>query len=208
MAEGVEEPTMTTTVDWTDKVWTWPAGTREGGRPPGQWLAGPWDDEPDKVQWVDAASDLDCLIVRGPMGALCGYVGVSEGHPLFRKSYGSCIVDGCEESHWDDRPEGHSVPESMVQVHGGLTFSSMCVESDRGEGYGICHVPEPGRPDKVFWFGFDCGHFMDIVPGMVSFERHMGFLPLGASGEVYRDIHYVRENCESLAEQLAVLARQ
>src|SRR5437868_4216905 len=33
---------------------------------------GPWWDEPDKVQWIDPATDLDCLAVRGPFGAWCG----------------------------------------------------------------------------------------------------------------------------------------
>lgn len=45
------------------------------------WPRGPWDDEPDKVQWEDAATELPCLIVRNGLGALCGYVGVPEGHP-------------------------------------------------------------------------------------------------------------------------------
>lgn len=54
------------------------------------WGQGPWVSEPDKVQWLDEASGLPCLIVRGPMGALCGYVGVPEGHPFFKKKYGDC----------------------------------------------------------------------------------------------------------------------
>ena len=33
---------------------------------------GEWDNEPDKAHWVK--HNLDCLIVRGPTGALCGYV--------------------------------------------------------------------------------------------------------------------------------------
>jgi hypothetical protein len=47
------------------------------------WPRGEWDDEPDKMQWQDEATGLPCLIVRGPVGALCGYVGVPEGHPCF-----------------------------------------------------------------------------------------------------------------------------
>ena len=44
-----------------------------------QWVYGilaPWLDEPDKAQWIDKTSGLDCLIVRVKHhGALCGYVG-------------------------------------------------------------------------------------------------------------------------------------
>lgn len=65
------------------------------------WGNGPWQNEPDKCQWRDEATGLPCLIVRGPSGALCGYVGVSEGHPAFGKDYDSVAAD----------------------VHGGLTFA-------------------------------------------------------------------------------------
>jgi len=51
------------------------------------WGDGPWVEEPDKMQWQDERTRLPCLIVRGPSGALCGYVGVSEGHPCFEKFY-------------------------------------------------------------------------------------------------------------------------
>jgi hypothetical protein len=52
-----------------------------------EWGAGPWQDEPDKRQWTDAVTGLPCLIVRGPIGALCGYVGVSSDHPLHGREY-------------------------------------------------------------------------------------------------------------------------
>ena len=68
------------------------------------WGDGPWQSEPDKIQWLDEATGLPCLIVRGPVGALCGYVGVPEGHPHFEQKYDD--VD--------------------VRVHGGLTFASFC----------------------------------------------------------------------------------
>ena len=50
-------------------------------------IRGSWDNEPDKIQWEDEETKLPCLIVRGPLGALCGYVGVDESHPLFEKDY-------------------------------------------------------------------------------------------------------------------------
>ena len=37
-----------------------------------QWGEGPWQDEPDKIQWQDEETGLPCLIVRGHMGFLCG----------------------------------------------------------------------------------------------------------------------------------------
>lgn len=114
------------------------------------WRHGEWLSEPDKIQWQDEATKLPCLIVRGPLGALCGYVGVASGHPCFEVEY-----DGVD-----------------VDVHGGLTFSEFCREG--AEEHGICHAPGPGEPDRVWWLGFDCGHSCDIIPQADwSFDRGM-----------------------------------
>ena len=44
------------------------------------WDRGPWDDEPDRVEWrVPELPQLACLVVRGPLGSWCGYVGVPPG---------------------------------------------------------------------------------------------------------------------------------
>jgi len=120
-------------------------------------IPGPWVSEPDKAQWVDEATDLDCLIVRNRMGALCGYVGLPPGHPYHGKDYDSTGPDALE-------------------VHGGLTFAGSCNE-EAPEGHGICHIPEPGRPAEVWWLGFDCAHAGDLVPQLTMFptERYRTF---------------------------------
>lgn len=147
-----------------------------------KWGPGPWLEEPDKVQWIDRRSGLDCLIVRNRLGAWCGYVGVPEGHPYHGLGY-----DGVE-----------------VEVHGGLTFAGACQVG--AEDHGICHIPEPGRPDNVWWLGFDCAHFMDLVPGMVATAERHG-LPRGSLTEgYYRDQRYVQREVTKLAQQLAKAA--
>ena len=140
---------------------------------------GPWDDEPDKVQWVDEVTDYDCLAVRNPLGAWCGYVGLPPGHP------------------WHGR--GYSDIEDVIRVHGGLTFASSCNE-EAPEGHGICHVPFPGRPDDVWWLGFDCAHAGDRIPCMEDFS-------VPGWPDVYRDLEYVRAECAFLARQLAGAGR-
>lgn len=105
-----------------------------------EWSRGQWQAEPDKMQFTDETTGLPCLIVRNTTGALCGYVGVSEGHPLYAK-------------HYD---------EAGVRVHGGLTFADFC--SGNPEEHSICHVPGDGEPDKVWWLGFDCAHLGDFIP--------------------------------------------
>jgi hypothetical protein len=102
------------------------------------WEDGPWMSEPDKLVWVDPETQLDCMIVRAPSGALCGYVGVKPNHPYHAKGY------------YEDDIEG------LVDVPGGLTYSEHC-------GGVICH-PTDEEDDPVWWFGFDCGHLSDIAP--------------------------------------------
>lgn len=153
------------------------------------WGAGPWQHEPDKVQWVDQASGLDCLAVRqASHGGWCGYVGVPEGHPLFGIGYGECTVN-CGED-WC----GHD-PETLFAVHGGITYSDLCQE-DADEATAICHLPFPGRPERVWWLGFDTAHSGDYSPGY-------GWRYAGLDSGVYRDLDYVRSECARLAEQIA-----
>jgi hypothetical protein len=154
------------------RTWTYPAGDRPAG-------AGPWADEPDKAQWVDEATGLDCLIVRQHAGALCGYVGVPPGHRLHGVGY----------------PEVED-----VSVHGGLTFSATCDE-DADEGRGICHIPEPGRPADVWWLGFDCAHAGDLMPRYAETLTELGGPDL-FEGYVYRNFDYVRSEVTRLAEQI------
>lgn len=137
---------------------------------------GPWDNEPDKAQWLDA-SGLACLMVRA-RAHWCGYVGVPEGHPAFGKDYN----------------------DVEVEVHGGLTFAGLCQEE--GTGPRVCHIPEPGQPDRVYWLGFDCAHSGDKRPAtderQLQIERKY---PI--SGDIYRDFDYVKAETGRLAQQLA-----
>lgn len=97
-----------------------------------------WDSEPDRKHWIDSATGLDCLIVRNPVTyALCGYVGVPEGHPWHGKGYDD--VD--------------------AEVHGGLTFADACTRH-------VCHGEngEVVANKDVWWLGFDCAHAWDIIP--------------------------------------------
>lgn len=115
------------------------------------WGRGQWQNEPDKMQWTDEATGLPCLIVRTPhTGALCGYVGVDESHPLFGEPHGKVNLD----------------------AHGGLTLTTFCQE---GNEHGICHIPAEGEPDRVWWFGFDCAHAWDLCP---AYRAH-GFSDYG-----------------------------
>lgn len=135
--------------------------------------------EPDKKQWQHK-NGLACLIVRNPMGALCGYVGVPKEHPCYNKPYDEVDVD----------------------VHGGLTFSDPCYESDN-PAKGICHISE----EEVWWLGFDCAHCYDITPKPIP-----GFTPFWKDplfGDcTYKDFEYVTNEVNKLAVQLATIKKE
>lgn len=144
------------------------------------WPAGPWDGEPDRVDFKTAAG-LPGLIVRQARGHLCGYVAVPPGHPLHGKTYGDEDVDA-------------------LDVHGRITYGDRCHGN-------VCHVPEPGEPADVWWLGFDAAHSFDSSPRggfTMSWVEMFGDSP-SAGAEDYRTVEYMRAECERLAEQLAAM---
>ena len=136
--------------------------------------SGPWESEPDKIQWQDQKTGFVCLIVRNHMGVLCGYVGVAMDHQLYGEAY---------NEHYD------------LECHGGLTFSGV----SRGEK--ICPAVKPGEDDKVWWFGFDCAHGGDYIPiyEKIGLPQVPGFPDKPAE---YRNVEYVTGQVELLAQQL------
>lgn len=55
------------------------------------------------MYWVSPTAGLDCLMLRGPLGSWCGYVGVPEGNLLY----------GVDPDFLGER----------LQVHGGITWA-------------------------------------------------------------------------------------
>ena len=150
------------------------------------WGPGPWDDEPDKVQYEDPETGLPCLIVRNRQGALCGYVGVSPEHPYFKVEF-------------------QDVPD--LDVHGGsLSYSNVCMEN-MPEDCGVCHIPGPEDSDEVWWLGFDTAHGFDYTP---TFGKH-GEVMHGVDNVppvpavTYKTIGYVKAEIASLAKQLVAV---
>lgn len=148
------------------------------------WPKGEWLKEPDRIFWVDKKTKYPCIILRRENhGALCGYVGVPETHPYFKKEY-------------------HEIEN--INVHGDLTFSDECSENELG----VCH---PGY-EKVWWLGFDCLHSGDYAPAYSQKSTLLDNLIIGFCQELptygtYRNIIYVQKECQKLAKQLKKVKR-
>lgn len=141
------------------------------------WDDGPWMTEPDRVQWTHAG--FACLVLRHPRhGFFCGYVAIDVAHPFYGK---------------------HPLREDLpIDTHRGLNYGAKC------DGL-ICHVPEPGMPDDVWWLGFDLGHVWDIAPGLdARLERSLGLQPIRSDifKQQYRTIDYAKRATEELADEL------
>jgi hypothetical protein len=152
------------------------------------WADGPWDEEPDLIRWKQEPSGYDLLMWRNHMGCWCGYVGLPEAHPLHGLNYSS--------QEFLER----------LETHHGLTFSDTFEgATDRLE------LPENLR--KLWWLGFDCAHFGDVMPAMDAFTRAFrevtkerirgGF---GHYRETYKTVDDVRLMVEDLAQRCAFVA--
>ncbi len=150
------------------------------------WGPGPWQNEPDKVEWVDEATGLHCRILRGLVGSFCGYVGVPEEHPAWGMLYDHYVYVENEGVEWWRRHVTQRVQYKIndIQVHGGLTYANEHVDDD------------------LWWFGFDCSHTYDYMPGMTKYVLE------SAQGDTYRDLAYVTVQVLSLAQQLAAIKKE
>lgn len=151
------------------------------------WGYGEWVEERDNKMWEYRG--IQCEIYRNRSGVLCGYVQVPIDHCWYGKHYNAI----------------------EAEVHGGLTFAETF---DGG----------------VFIIGFDCAHLYDLVPSLIdpmrSWRNHIDQLtdkmketlntydkltkkcmnllennPL-IFRKTYKNISYVKAQCEKLVDQM------
>jgi hypothetical protein len=111
--------------------------------------------------------------------------------------YRCVAIRHTELGHWCgyvvvpwDRTRMVELPGEGLRVHGGVTY-----EADRGPGEPVSNEPTHR------WFGFDCGHAWDLVPGMAEFRDEMGER-LFRHEETYRTLEFVENECRGLAAQI------
>lgn len=179
-----------------DQIWHNP-----DRKPPGD---GPWNDEADKVAWVDTETGFGCIMLRQENGTLSGYVGVGLDHPLFGFTADAVPVD------------------ISNTVHGGVTYGKECevnrfkVEEygkPRTERYTVCHSTytkvvrnyrtvqstEDGfEHQDLWWLGFDTNHIGDFVP--------RGYNRNSRKSDVYRDQTFVYGHVTAFAKRLKEIA--
>lgn len=135
--------------------------------------------------WTTRAG-FPAVIIKAPIGHLCGYVKVPADHPCHGKA-----------SEYDE-------PINQISCHGGITYAK--------SNYNDYPVPETDKGG--YWIGFDCAHYGDgrdpetvrkyltEVDGRVR-EKTVELL---SRGRVWT-VDEVTAECESIATQLKEMAR-
>lgn len=164
---------------------------------------------PDLRKWIDPIGYPCVAAKHARMGHWCGYVGVPADHPWFGLSYNSIVkipkdildrprsLQGIGPINLliaafrgGDPADGIEIC-TVLEVHGGISWSDD-------------YLPW-GETDGNFWYGFDCAHAGDFIPGL---DAMLGDVPRPASIRgLPRDLEYVTSECSSLAQQLADIAK-
>jgi hypothetical protein len=122
---------------------------------------------------------FQCVVLFMPLGFRNGYVGLPKGNEYYGKDYNDIPVD----------------------CHCGLTYADNRLFGQDDE--------------NTWWIGFDCGHCCDGVDldklheyykyneeVMKTAEFMRGYHELCNEENDFRTLEYVKENCESIVNQL------
>lgn len=91
-----------------------------------------WLNEPNEMDWDDPLTGYPCMLRRNNVGAWCGYVGLSKGHPWFGVGYGDL--------------------DPYPTVHGGVTFADHWSTDDPRWwiGFDCCHYTDIAPAVRTF----------------------------------------------------------
>lgn len=175
----------------------WPI--HETGMDRNNWGDGPWTSEPDAIYWTDDETEMPCLIWRGHLGQLNGYVGVDGDHPYFGLDYDQIDMIDCTGAHGGLTFAGSARRDLPFRVH-----PKHRVQKKWNKRWSVSAL-------GLWWFGFDCAHGGDYTPGLMSINRlveskmpeHLRDLRKHLPLEIYRDVAYVRNEVAQLAAHLA-----
>lgn len=105
-----------------------------------------WEREPNLVEGWDKDTGLPYKIVRHALGHLCGYVGVDENHPYYRKDYNELYED-----------------DVSLDVHGGVTFTDHFPHNDFWWiGFDSAHYGDLCPSNLKFGFAFEHDTYKNV----------------------------------------------
>jgi hypothetical protein len=161
------------------------------------WPAGPWDEEPDFEGWVEPETGYRCAAMRNPMGNWCGYVQVAP----------DSLLAGMDKDDRVELPPGWRDKRMTLDDVGVLNvFCEAFGEKQPGLPIGMLVAVHGGiNYCKDDWWGFDCGHAGDEIPGLLAICSRQ-YREFFKDKLQYRTLPYVRHECTQLAWQLKELS--
>jgi hypothetical protein len=166
------------------------------------------------VEYDEIYNGLRCVVIFTDMGHRCGYVGINKDHILYNCAYNSVappslqkVINEVKEGEIGKRgaidillaalDSDNMRVGFLFNVHGGVTYSG-------GDKY-------PVEDADLWWFGFDCAHYMDAKDfesaAMYGYLIHPMYSTFSTGGEV-RDLQYCIDECHSLADQLNEIGKE
>ena len=140
------------------------------------------EDEPDHVKGY-TRHGFQFIIKRNFWsGALLGYIRVPKGHPWYKAVTGKRWMKPMKKLAWGRYKVFHMERWeykhlTCVYVHGGLTYGG--------------RMTYKNFKQRGWWIGFDCAHYLDLVPAMQNF------------GGSYKNLKFVLEQIDLLSSQMA-----
>jgi hypothetical protein len=150
-----------------------------------------WRNEPNELEFE--YKGYKCLILRGPVGALNGYVFIPDGHKLYGKLYNDQMNENFD-------------------VHGGLTYSGNLKGQDKWAiGFDCAHLGDiaPLSLDREWFYKDKLDKATDEEKDKASqifdaLEILYKIYPTSCNTNIdtYKNIDFVKKECEKLVDQL------
>ena len=155
---------------------------------------GVWNDEPDRIDFIEPTTGYRCLLNRNASGSWCGYVffPADEEYTTGMDTMKKAIDANTHFRRFAD----------SLTVHGGATYSKMLIRVDQAlidadvENSFDGHImPLEFDPNEVLSaVGFDCSHAWDYMPYVQAALTESGAEPSKTFEKcIYRDMNYAYE---------------
>ena len=161
-----------------------------------------------------------CVVIFSKGGHRCGYVGITNKHPLYGKYHSDqCLELNMKNIENDEigkrgiipilcmdyeNIENGVRPDCYFDVHGGITYS------DDSDTY-------PVKSDNLWWLGFDCAHCDDgkdldlaLKYGLIDNKYYESMKEIENKYPTYgtiRSLSYCEQECKNLVDQLETITK-
>lgn len=142
------------------------------------WGDGPWQTEPDKLEFNH--NGYDCILIRNRGGAWCGYTQIPKDHPWFKDL---------------------GILDERIDVHGGVTYQGNRMDDDRYfVGFDCAHWLDLSPAYRALLREMEVGKFGAHLKAIE--DKYRERLPKIMEEDIYKDIEFAKNECIKMADQI------